>query len=190
MATSISIASNALVLIGDNPISSFTEAGTGAQAAANLYPNAYEQALSEHPWSFATKEAVLSRLSAVPDTRTGFKYAFQLPSDMIRLWKIMDDGHYAIVNGLLYSSLESLMARYVYKVNESELPAHFVSGLQYRLAADFALLVTESPSKSQIFEGKAAKAFAKARTIDSQQSPSIPIQDRPFTDVRGSGRYI
>jgi len=37
MASDIDIASNALVLIGDNPINSFTEPGAGATAAANLY---------------------------------------------------------------------------------------------------------------------------------------------------------
>ncbi len=37
MASSIDIASNALILIGDSPISSFEDPGAGAQAASNLY---------------------------------------------------------------------------------------------------------------------------------------------------------
>ena len=77
MASDIDIASNALILIGDNPISSFTEPGAGATAAANLYPVTYEQLLSEHPWTFALKEQKLNQLSQQPDALTNWRYAYQ-----------------------------------------------------------------------------------------------------------------
>jgi hypothetical protein len=187
MASSIEIVSNALILIGDNPISSFTEPGAGATAAANLYSDTYKQLLSEHPWSFALKEQKLNRLSQAPDSLTNWKYAYQNPTDLIRYWAVMPHSDYAIVGSYVYSNQAELLARYVFAVAESQLPPHFQKALEYKLAADFALLVTEDQNKSQIFEQKYRMAIGQARSIDSQSHPQQAIIDQPFTDVRNNG---
>jgi len=188
MPTNIDIASNALLLIGDEPISSFTEEeGAGAKVAANIYPETYKQVLAEHPWSFALKEQVLSRLSATPDTRTGYSYAYQVPVDLIRLWAVFEWSNYVIIGDLLYSNESSLMARYVYQVDETALPAHFVTAFQYKLASEFALSVTESTSKAELYEAKYMKAIAKARNIDSQGRPQEPIISSPFVQAQYGG---
>jgi len=56
MPSAIDFSSNALLLVGDNPISSFTEPGAGAQAAANLYPQVKQKLLAYTNWSFALKQ--------------------------------------------------------------------------------------------------------------------------------------
>jgi len=190
MPTDIDIASNALLLIGDEPISSFTDPGAGATVAAAIYPEDYKQVLSEHPWSFAFKEQALSQLSATPDERTGFKYAYQIPTDLIRLWAVFEWSEYVIIGDLLYSNEPSLLARYVYKVTETSLPPHFVVALQYKLASDFSMSVTESNSKSELYEVKYRQALSQARSIDSQGRPQESIIDSPFVDVRFSGRGL
>lgn len=190
MASDIDMSSNALLLIGDDPISSFTEPGAGAQAAANLYPDTYRRVLSEHPWTFATKEQQLNKLSQTPDPLTNYQYAYQLPVDLIRLWAIFGDPNYTIVNGILYSNTGSgLLARYVYAVDEANLPPHFIKAMEYMLASDFAVSVTEDLTKAGYYEQKYKDAIAQARGIDSQGRPPTPIADRPFTDVRHSGSY-
>jgi len=187
MPTSIDIASNALILIGDEPISSFSDPGSGAQAAANIYPETYRQVMSEHPWSFAFKEQQLSRLSQQPDKLTNYKYAFQIPVDLIRLWAIFPQSNYTIVGKYIYSNESDLLARYIYKVDETELPPHVVKTIEYRLASDFAMLVTESQTKAEFFESKYRDMLASAKSIDSQSRPQEPIIDSPFIDVRRSG---
>ena len=187
MATSIDIVSNALLLVGDNPISSFDDPGAGAQVAAAIYPDTYTAVLSEHPWGFALKELQLSRLSAQPDPATNFQYAFQLPSDLIRIWKIMDHSNYVIVGSLLYSNNKELLCRYIAQVDETELPPHFVKALEYKLASDFAISVTEDSGRAKLYEQKYLRQVALARTIDSQSRPQVPIIDSPFVDVRLSG---
>jgi hypothetical protein len=187
MASDIDIASNALILIGDNPISSFTEPGFGATTAANLYENTYLSALSEHPWTFALKEQYLSRLSQQPDPETNFKYAFQVPVDAVRIWAVFPHSNYTLVGDLLYSNYDKLLMRYNRKPPESELPPHFVKALEYRLAADFSVSVTEDINKHQLFERKYLSAMAMARSVDSQGKPPVAIIDSPFVDVRLSG---
>lgn len=189
MPTDIDMASNALMLIGDEPINSFTEDGAGAKVAANIYPETYRMVLSSHPWSFAMKEQRLNRLTAEPDKLVNFKYAFQLPPDLIRLWAVFPNNNYAIVNDLLYSNQEVLLARYVFKVDEVQLPPHITKAIEYKLAADFSISITEDMGKHQLFESKYLQLISQASTIDSQQYPQVPIIDSPFVDVRGSGSW-
>lgn len=184
MATSIDLASNALVLIGDNPISSFTESGTGARAAANLYDDTYASFLSMHPWTFALKEQELSKLSATPDDKTNYDNAFQVPSDHIRTWAILPQSDYVVVGDLIYSNEDSLLMRYVYKVDETELPPHAIKAIEYLLATDFAQLVTESTTKADYYQKRFKDALAVAMSIDSQGHPQQKIIDSPFTDIR------
>ena len=189
MATDIEIASNALLLIGDEPISSFTEPGAGATAAANLYADTYLYVLSEHPWTFALKEQKLNLLSQTPDPLTMYSYAWQLPTDIVRLWSIFPWSQYDLIGDKLYSNINTdLLARYVFKQEETMLPGHFVKALEYKLASEFAVTVTESMSMSETMLGKYQQAVARAKNIDSQGKPQVPMISSPFIDVRLSGR--
>lgn len=187
MSSSIDIASNALLLIGDNPISSFNDPGAGAQAAANLYSQTKEMVLSYHPWSFAMKHQELSRLSAAPDTRTGFKYAFKTPTDLIRLWSIMPHSDYVIVGENILSNEPSLLARYVYNIAESIIPAQLVKAMEYQLASEFAISVTEDENKAAFYQQKANLQLAKASNVDSQGQPQQSIVSSPFIEARMGG---
>lgn len=188
MASSIDIASNALVLIGDNPISSFDDPGAGAQAATNLYQSAKEKLLSEHPWSFALKQQRLSKLSQNPDTLTNFRNAFQLPTDLIRLWSIKSHSNYDIIGSLVYSNENELLATYVFDVDEVNLPPHFVEAFENVLASKFALSVTEDRAKSETFKKISIQSTAQAMAVDSQSRPQQPIIDSPLIDARMGGR--
>lgn len=185
MASDIDMCSNALILLGDNAISSFSEAGFGATAASNLYATTYQSILASFPWSFALKERYLSKLTASPDSDTGFNNAFQVPTDLIRFWELMPSSDYVIVGSLLYSNLSTILARYVYAVDESQLPPHVVEAIEYQLAAKFAPFISESADFVTIYESKAAMALYKAQNIDSQNRPQRGIIDAPFIDVRG-----
>ena len=187
MTTDISMSSNALLLLGDDPISAFTEDSAGAQVAANLYPETYRSVLSSHPWPFALKEVYLNRLSQTPDPETFYKYAFQLPADLIRIWKIMGHSNYDIVGSLLFSNQTKHLCRYIYQVEESDLPPHVVKAIEYKLAAEFAIPITEDEQKAQFYERKYLMQVAMAQNIESQGHPQQSIVDSPFTDVRLTG---
>ena len=184
MPTSIDIASNALILIGDNPISSFDDPGAGARVASNLYPETKKRLLSEHPWSFAIKQQRLNKLSQNPDSLTNFSNAFQLPTDLIRLWNIQPHSNYIIIGDLLYSNENKLLATYVFDVDEVKLPPHVVKSLEYMLASDFAISVTGDKETAQLYEVKARDAINQAMAIDSQGRPQQPIIDSPLIDAR------
>ena len=188
MPTLIDIASNALLLIGDNPISSFTEPGAGATVAANLYPETKKRLLSEHPWSFALKQQRLNKLSQEPDLLTNFRNAFQLPTDLIRIWNIQSHNNYILIGNLLFTNENELLATYVFDVDKVNLPPHFVKALEYMLASDFAISVTENKATAELYEIKGRNAANQAMAIDSQGRPQQPIIDSPLIDARRGGR--
>lgn len=176
MATDIDMASNALVLIGDDPISALSD----STAASNLYLETYKLVLSQHPWTFALKEQFLSRLTQAPDTETGYSYAFRMPTDIIRLWAVLNIRDYRIVGENLYANATEVFARYVYKVSETLLPPHVVKTIEYKLAADFAISVAEDEQKSEIFERKYLNQLGQAMAVDAQQQPQVGIRNNPI----------
>lgn len=187
MPTKIDIASNALLLIGDNPINSFTEPGFGATAAANLYETTYKSMLGSNNWSFAYKEQELSKLTGEPDQRTGFRYIYQLPTDMIRLWEPFNHADFDIVGDKLYSNLSSVFLRYIHRVDETSLPEYFIEALEFRLASKFAKLVTDNDQLSTEYRIAYERQVASAMSTDAQGNISQQIVDSPFVDVRNGG---
>ena len=189
MPSSVDIASNGLILIGDNPINSFDDPGAGAQTASALYPVTKKRLLSEHPWSFALKTQRLNRLSQKPDVLTNYQYAFQLPTDLIRIWNIQNHGNYDVIGNLLYSNSTQLLCTYIYNVDEVNLPPHFVKALEYSLASDFAIAVTEDNTMAGLYEQKSINAINQAMAIDSQNRPQVSIIDSPLIAARTGGYF-
>lgn len=188
MPSSIDIASNALILVGDEPINSFSDPGAGALAAANLYPQVKQRFLSFHPWTWALKQQRLNLLTAAPDDLSGFDFAFQLPTDLIRLWNIQPYQNYRIIGDLLYANQNTgMLATYVFDVDEPNIPAHGVKALEYLLASELAISVTEDEDKAVLYSRKADTMMAQASNIDSQGHPQDSIISSPFIEARLGG---
>ena len=76
--TDIDICARALVMIGAQPISSFSDGSTEALVASNVYTDVTEASLTRHRWRFATTQGTLSLLSNTPTGR--YAYAYQMPT--------------------------------------------------------------------------------------------------------------
>ena len=60
MATSkVDICARALVMIGAQPISSFTDGSTEALVASNVYEDILQASLTRHRWKFATNQKTI-----------------------------------------------------------------------------------------------------------------------------------
>jgi len=185
MASDIDISSNALTMIGAGSITSFDDPGAGAASAKTLYEPLLEALLTENYWRFAMKKQSLNRLSQTPLNE--FKYAYQIPTDSLKIEKVYPRISYKIYRDLIYTDASSIEIDYVFKPDTSSLPAYFVLALTYKLASEFALSVTDDTQKNALYEGKHMAQLAKAFTADAQQYPQTPIVGSPFTDVRNGG---
>lgn len=180
MASKVEIASNAMVLIGANPISSFTE-GTEGTVADALYESTYTSVLASFRWRFASKQAVLSKLVAAP--LNTWQYQYQLPTDLLVVIKTEYLGNYEIFGDKLYSDSPSLSIDYIYRVPETLLPAYFVKALEFLLAAQFAVPITDNTQRATLYETLYEKQLARAKNTDSTQRPQVAIQDSPLTGI-------
>ena len=183
MASSIDIASNALVRIGVAPISSFTEGGAAGQAAANLYEPTVRAMLTEHRWRFAAAKRQLAQLVATP--LNDYQYAYQLPSDMLVLYRAYNVQNYDIYEDKLFTNASSVEIDYLFRAGEALFPAYFQLAVEYQLASEFALIVTSNRALAETYEMKARDQMKKARFADSQGRPPQSIYTTDYLDVRG-----
>ncbi len=184
MASKIQLISNALILIGDLPITSLEGNSRAQTVANNLYDNIVENELSKHRWGFARKKAQLSKTVEEP-VGNEWQSIYQLPPDMITLIKIEPSIPYQILGDKVYCNVsDSLYCDYIYKPAESEWPPYFAKMIEYALAMDFAPSIRDSAASMELTANQYQNASRMARYTDSQQHPQTSIAYRPFIDVR------
>jgi len=176
----IDIAARALVLIGAEPITSFTSTSTEALVASNIYEDVVQTALCASRWRFATNQAVLNLLTAAPTGR--FATAHQLPTDLLMLHAITVNSaniEYNVYGDKVFSDMSSgdvVVADYSFRAGEQEFPSYFTLSVEYALAAAFALAIARDEQLATMFEKKAAQLMQQAKTIDSQQQTTRRIR--------------
>ncbi len=169
-----------MISIGASPISSLTE-GTEGTVGSALYENTYRGLLASHSWRFATKKARLARLTETPINEYSYKY--QLPSDLITVVKVDGYTDYEIYGDNIYSNQPELYIDYRYRVDESILPDYFVLTLQFLLAAQFAIPITDNSQRAQTYNGLYETQLRRAKAIDSMARPQDAIVDSPLTGI-------
>ena len=181
----LSLINNALILIGDVPLTSLTS-GTRAQVVAtSLYDNIVENELSKFRWGFARKVAQLSLDVAAP-VGNEWESKYTLPADMLNLIKLDPSINYQIIENKVYCNYSGeLFCDYIANIADpADWPIYFAKMIEYALAMDFAPSIRDSDSSMQNNAAAYQNASRMARFTDSQQHPQTPIQDRPFINVR------
>jgi len=186
----IDIAARALVLIGAQPITSFSSSSTEALVASNVYEDVVRTALCASRWRFATNQAVLNALTAAPTGR--FDTAHQLPSDLLMLHAVTINDlnlEYNVYGDKIYSNAtanEVVVADYTYRAGEQDFPSYFTLAVEYALAAAFALAIARDEQLATMFEKKAAQLMQQAKTLDSQQQTTRKLVTSRFIAERRS----
>ena len=198
--TDIRICSDALLMLGANPISSFTEGTDESNICDRLYLDIKIRTLTIYDWSFSFKKVQLARLVTTPTNE--YKYEYQLPSDIIgrpnAVYDADDVGtpprrEYRLMGDKLLTDYESVYIDYQYNVPEYALPHYFVQLLKYEMAWHLALPITDQADKAEywrtIAEGTPGENgrggyIRQAMNIDSQGNPTNAIQDFSLINVR------
>lgn len=198
--TNIKICSDALLMLGANPISSFTEGTDEANICDRIYPDIKIKTLATYPWSFSFKKVQLARLVTTPATE--YKYEYQLPSDIIGTPNAVYDAdevgaprrrEYRLLGDKILTDYEEVYVDYQYNVPEYALPHYFVQLLKYQLAWHLAMPITDQVDRSEywktVAEGTPGENgrggyMRQAMNIDGQGKPTNAIQDFSLIDVR------
>lgn len=168
--TAVSICSQALLLVGANEINSFSDQSRESKICNYLYATVLDDVLSRHPWRFSVNQKQLAQLTATPLYE--FQYAYQLPTDMLRLISAESILPYQIYENMLYTDADSMNVTYQFRPGESKFPPYFVRLMVLEMAAMLASSLVEDEGKMANFKELADRQERKARNTDSQQSPS------------------
>lgn len=198
----LSICSDALILLGAAPISSFTEGTDSAQACDRLYPDLRDSLLATYEWTWSVKKTQLARLSTAPTNE--WTYAYQLPGDMLSgVIAVFETSSayqqpirygWEIYGDQLFTNLETVYIDYQATVTESKMPNYFVRLLRTAMAAELGMVVTDQLNKADYFrqlaygtpgENGRGGLYRDAMNIDSRGSSPPVIEDYSLIDVRG-----
>jgi len=204
--TDVSICNKALVFLGANKITSFSDASAAADACNILYKEVKASTLAMYSWTFTLGKATLAQETTSPTNEWTYQYA--LPNDMlsgvpravrasttagsplIKNWEIGQSSNGGTV---LFSDETTITIDYQKDVNEGALPSYFITLLAYQLAWHLAETMTDQTTKVELWrsialgtpgEGMRGGYFRQAVSIDSAgQTPGV-ISDYMLTELR------
>lgn len=198
--TKLSICSDALIMLGASPLSSFADGTDEAQVADRLYDDVRDTLLMQYPYSWSVQKVQLARLTDAPINEWKYKYALPgdilgnpkavFPSSAIAERPVRDFEIYA---GGLFTNLETVYIDYQYTPEPAEFPPYFVRLLRTALAAEFAEPITDQITKADYFHRQAYGTPGEnmrgglvrvAINIDGADRPAQTIQEFPITDIR------
>ena len=196
MATSkVDICARALVMIGAQPISSFTDGSTEALVASNVYEDILQASLTRHRWKFATNQKQLSLLSTAPVGR--YEHPYQLPADpgVLQINTLTVNDYiipYTRYKNMIYVNTygagHSLVLDYIYRVEEDYFPAHFRLALEYELASLFAGSVARDAGMINQFKQMSDRQFLISKNIDTAEVTTRKLDTSRFINLRNSTR--
>ncbi len=196
MATSkVDICARALVMIGAQPISSFTDGSTEALVASNVYEDILQASLTRHRWKFATNQKQLSLLSTAPVGR--YEHAYQLPADpgVLQINTLTVNDYiipYTRYTTMIYVTTSgvnhTLVLYYIYRVEEDYFPAHFRLALEYELASLFAGSVARDAGMINQFKQMSDRQFLISKNIDTAEVTTRKLDTSRFINLRNSTR--
>jgi hypothetical protein len=185
MASDAKIASDALILIGLEPIASLSQDVQSARVVRPLYEQLRDELLEEHPWKFARARAALAMLDAKPTF--GYARAFQLPTDCLKVISTEPRAGHEIEGGRLLTDLPAVSIKYVRKVTDpAAMPPLFRAALAAKIAGRIAFKFggqVQVERMEALFERRIAKARA-ANAFDSEsvepERPDLFISAREW----------
>ena len=186
--TKIAVAQKACALIGMQPITAFTDDSSEAIVLNAIYDEIVESELAGYPWRFAMAQRTLNRLVSVPASR--WDAAYQIPSDilMVRAVTVSDNTiEFDRYDDNIYCDAgvnDTVVLDGTYRVLETDWPAFFRLGIEYRLAAALASGVSMQADMAQLFDEKAELQIRKAKQIDASSQTTRKVNLNRLVNAR------
>ena len=189
MASVVDICNGALNQLGATTILSLTEDSKNARLCNSRYTQVRDALFRTHPWNCLQKRIELAADTTAP--AWGFTNAFTLPSDCLRLLRILDyDSNYKVEGRKILSNSSGMKILYVARVTDpNEYDELLRETLSASLGADIAFGVTSNNQTTQNMYSLFQDKLRDARFVDSTEGQNVE-QDLGMTDVIDAGTFI
>jgi len=189
MASIVGICNGALNQLGATTILSLTEDSKNARLCNSRFTQVRDALFRTHPWNCLQKRIQIAADSTAP--AWGFKFAYTLPADCLRLLKILDyDSNYKVEGRKVLSNTETMKILYVARVTDpNEYDELLRETLSASLSADIAFAVTSNNTTSQNMYQLYQEKLKDARFVDSTEGQNVD-QDLGMSDQIDAGTFI
>ncbi|WP_244215107.1 hypothetical protein [Pseudomonas sichuanensis] len=188
MVTGVSICSNALLMLGSQPINDFADQNNldRARLCANLYPYQRDSVLRAHPWNCCITRVQLAPIADAPAFE--WAYAFELPADCLRVLEVGYGGcqiDYLVEKRSILTNDPAVDLRYVFRNEvESTWDSHLVDLMTTAMAAVLAYPVTQSTSERDSRRAELVQATRQAKAVDGQEDPPQTLGNEHLLGAR------
>lgn len=199
MATKTEIFNRALIKLGVNTVTSPDDPSEQARKCSAVYSSLLKAELRKNPWTFAIKREELAALAETP--AFGWQYAYQLPSDFIRVVQI---GEYWDFNQIrvatdqptvpytlegqkiLTNYAAPLRVRYVHNVEDDTETWDdlFTEAFACRLAQEVCDSLTKNQTKMANMVRVYRDAIVEAKRLNAIELPPVPLADNSWITTR------
>jgi hypothetical protein len=182
----VSICSNALLILGAQPISSMDDANDRARLCNSLWDTTLDNLLRSHLWNCAIKRTSIAADSTAP--AYDYSYQYTLPSDFLRLIAVGEYGHepdHRVEGRKILCDDTPLKLRYVYRNTDvGTWDSMLVQAMTLSMAARMAYAITQSASMEQTRNQELQAHMKQARAIDGQDDPPETMGDMRLLAAR------
>lgn len=180
MASVVDICNIALSNLGDQKISSLSDANERARLCNLRYDDVRDSVLRSHPWSCAVTRTLLARNDTAPVW--GFSYSYSLPSDCLRVLDVEEwETPFRIESGVIVTDAETVKLKYIKQVTDpNEFDSLIIQALALKLASEIAESLTGRPELRNAMLSKFVATVAEARSVDSAERAYV---DTLWSDV-------
>ena len=189
MASIVDICNGSLNQLGATTIVSLTEDSKNGRLCNARFTQIRDSVFRSHPWNCLQKRVELAADTTSP--AWGFKFAYTLPADCLRLLRILDyDSNYKVEGRKILSNTSSMKILYIGRVTDpNEYDELLRETLSAALGADIAFAVTSNNQTATNMYNLFQDKLKDARFVDSTEGQNID-QDLGMSDQIDAGTFI
>ena len=190
MASKVDLSNEALLMLGANSITSFTDNDSNAVLVNRFFDGERDAVLRSHRWNCAITTANLASLATTPII--DWEYKFTLPTDPYCL-RVLDVRtvtgdiklDHAIQGRELFTEESTVDITYIQRLEDTTLfDALLYQAIVFRMAWKLAFPITRDNKVMTQMGGMYESVVRDARAIDSQEGTPEIIESDALTDLR------
>ena len=190
MSSKVDLANEALLLLGANTITSFTDNDSNAVLVNRFWPSERDSVLRSHRWNCAVTTANLASLADTPII--DWEYKFTLPTDPYCL-RVLDVRtvtgdiklDHEIQGRELLTEESTVDITYIQRLEDTSLYDPLLyQALVFRMAWKLSFPIMRSHTVMGQMGSMYEAVVREARTIDSQEGTPETIDTETLTDLR------
>ena len=198
MPTKVDICNIALSRLNTNPIQALGES-TQAGYECNLhYDRALKATLRAYPWNFCT---FTQSLGLLPDTYTGWTYAYQYPSDCLKALNIEPESVALTKDSekiefevrlnkdktgrVILTDEEDAVLRYIAFIDDpNRYDDIFIDAMSWKLASELVPALRGDLNLQVQYINRFQAIVLQAQSVDSSEGREDPDTSNTFVDAR------